>query len=310
MKILVTGGAGFIGSHIVDAYVADGHSVVVVDNLSTGRRENIHPRAAFYHVDVRSPDLRSVFEKELPEIVNHHAAQMDIRRSVADPVDDAMINIVGGLRLFESCREFRVRKVVFASTGGAVYGEQRYFPADEDHPTKPLSPYGIAKLSSEKYLFYYHQIFGLDVTILRYANIYGPRQNPHGEAGVVAIFAHKMLAGQQPIINGDGTQTRDYAFVGDVVRANQLALDARGFRIYNVGTGIETDVRALFRALRDRLAPSCNESFGPAKPGEQLRSVISCARIHKELGWRPLVYVEEGLERTVASFKAGSEGRS
>jgi len=310
MKILVTGGAGFIGSHIVDAYISDGHSVVVVDNLSTGRRENIHPRATFYQVDVRSPDLRSVFEKELPEIVNHHAAQMDIRRSVADPVDDAMTNIVGGLRLFESCREFRVRKVVFASTGGAVYGEQRYFPADEDHPTNPLSPYGIAKLSSEKYLFYYHQIFGLDATVLRYANIYGPRQNPHGEAGVVAIFAHKMLAGKQPIINGDGTQTRDYTFVGDVVRANQLALDARGFRIYNVGTGIETDVRALFRALRDRLAPSCNESFGPAKPGEQLRSVISCARIHKELGWRPLVYVEEGLERTVASFKAGSEGRS
>ena len=185
MKILVTGGAGFIGSHLVDAYVNDGHSVVVVDNLSTGRRNNVHPEATFYEMDLRSPDLTRVFELERPEIVNHHAAQMDIRHSVADPANDAMINVVGGLALFECCRSHGVRQIIFASTGGAVYGEQRYFPADEGHSTEPLSPYGVAKLSCEKYLFYYHAVFGMSATILRYANVYGPRQNPKGEAGLL-----------------------------------------------------------------------------------------------------------------------------
>jgi len=308
MKILVTGGAGFIGSHVADAYVAAGHSVVVLDNLSTGRRENVNRQATFYELDLRSPELAEVFERERIDIVSHHAAQMDIRRSVADPKDDAMINIVGGLNLFECCRIHGVRKVIFASTGGAVYGEQAYFPADEDHPTNPLSPYGIAKLSCEKYLYYYKQVFGLDSVILRYANIYGPRQNPHGEAGVVAIFAHKMLAGAQPMINGDGRQTRDYTYIADVVRANELALSAEGSRIYNVGTGIETDVTRLFRRLRELLSPSCREAHGPAKAGEQLRSVISCARIHKELGWRPMVHVDEGLSLTAASFASSSKG--
>ena len=308
MKILVTGGAGFIGSHVVDAYIADGHSVAVVDDLSTGLRENVNPAATFYELDLRSPELKVVFEKEKPEVVNHLAAQMDIRRSVADPVHDAMINIVGGLNLFECCRSHRVRQVIFSSTGGAVYGEQRYFPADEDHPANPLSPYGIAKLTSEKYLYYYHDVFGLDAVILRYANVYGPRQNPRGEAGVIAVFADRMLAGEQPVINGDGTQTRDYTYVADVVRANSLALRASGFRIYNVGTGIETDVRFLFRALRDQLAPACVEKFGPAKAGEQKRSAISCARIHKELGWRPMVHVEEGLRLTAAFFGNVSRG--
>lgn len=307
MKILVTGGAGFIGSHVADAYIAAGHSVAIVDNLSTGRRENINSRAAFYELDLRSPDLAALFERERFEVVNHHAAQMDIRRSVADPKDDAMINIVGGLNLFECCRIHGVRKVIFSSTGGAVYGEQLYYPADEDHPTNPLSPYGIAKLSCEKYLFYYKQVFGLDSVILRYANVYGPRQNPHGEAGVVAIFAHKMLAGEQPVINGDGRQTRDYTYITDVVRANELALESGGSHTYNVGTGIETDVTHLFRRLRDLLAPACREAHGPTKAGEQLRSVISCARIHKELGWRPLVHVDEGLSLTASSFTSSRE---
>jgi len=308
MKILVTGGAGFIGSHVADAYIAAGHSVVVLDNLSTGRRENVNRQATFYQLDLRSPELAAVFERERIDIISHHAAQMDIRRSVADPKDDAMINIVGGLNLFECCRTHGVRKVVFASTGGAVYGEQAYFPADEDHPTNPLSPYGIAKLSCEKYLYYYKQAFGLDSVILRYANVYGPRQNPHGEAGVVAIFAHKMLAGEQPTINGDGRQTRDYTYIADVVRANELALQAEGSRIYNVGTGIETDVTQLFRRLRDLLSPTCREAHGAAKAGEQLRSVISCARIHKELGWRPIVHVDEGLALTAASFASSLKG--
>ncbi len=309
MKILVTGGAGFIGSHVVDAYVSDGHSVVVVDDLSTGRRENLHPAATFYEMDVRSPDLKRVFEIEQPQVVNHHAAQMDIRRSVADPGHDAAVNIVGGLALFECCRSYGVEQVIFASTGGAVYGEQRYFPADEEHPTQPLSPYGVAKLSCEKYLYYYHTVFGINATILRYANVYGPRQNPLGEAGVIAIFAHTMLSGGQPVINGDGRQTRDYTFVSDVARASHLALTTSGFRIYNVGTGIETDVKTLFRALRERLSPSCEELHGPAKAGEQRRSVINCARIHKELGWLPKVQIEEGLDRTADAFKAGTGGR-
>jgi UDP-glucose 4-epimerase len=303
MNILVTGGAGFIGSHIVDAYVAEGHRVVVVDDLSSGRKENLNPAAKFYHLDIRSDDLGKVFQRERIDVVNHHAAQMDVRRSVADPKFDASVNVIGGLNVFEHARMRGVQKIVFSSTGGAIYGEQDYFPADEEHPLRPLSPYGITKLCTEKYLFYYKEIHSIDHVILRYANVYGPRQNPHGEAGVIAIFASKMAAGEQPLINGAGTQTRDYTFVGDVVRANVAALRASGSNIYNVGTGVENDVNKLFRVLREHLGALSEERHGPAKAGEQMRSVISYKKIERELGWRPGTALDEGLKITADYFR-------
>ena len=303
MNILVTGGAGFIASHIVDAYIADGHKVIIVDNLSTGFMENINPQAKFYQLDIRSEKLEDVFQKEKIDVVNHLAAQMDVRRSVSDPKFDASVNVVGGLNLFESAKKHRVKKIIFSSTGGAIYGEQDYFPADEEHPTRPLSPYGITKLCTEKYLYFYNAVYGMNYVILRYANIYGPRQNPHGEAGVVAIFCNKMLKGEQPVINGDGKQTRDYTFVGDVVKANIAALHYNGSNIYNIGTGIETDVNKLFLEIRTHLNPTCPEQHAPAKAGEQQRSVISSKKIESDLGWKPTVQLEEGLRLTAEFFK-------
>jgi UDP-glucose 4-epimerase len=303
LNILITGGAGFIGSHITDTYIAEGHNVIIVDNLSGGVLENINQKARFYQLDIRSEKLEDVFQKEKIDIVNHLAAQMDVRRSVADPKFDASVNVLGGLNLFESARKHRVKKIIFSSTGGAIYGEQDYFPADEEHPMRPLSPYGITKLCTEKYLFFYKAVYGIDHVILRYANVYGPRQNPHGEAGVVAIFCNKMLKGEKPFINGDGKQTRDYTFVSDVVKANLLALKHDGSAIYNVGTSIESDVNKLFYELRNHLNPSCPEQHAPAKAGEQQRSVISFKKIEQELGWHPTVQVDEGLRLTAEYFK-------
>lgn len=302
MNILITGGAGFIASHVADAYIAEGHHVIIVDDLSSGSRENINPRATFYHMDIRDARLEEIFQKENIDVVNHHAAQMDVRKSVADPKFDADVNVLGGLNVFENARKYGVKKIIFASTGGAIYGEQDYFPADEEHPTRPLSPYGITKLATEKYLFYYKAVYGVDSVVLRYANVYGPRQNPHGEAGVVAIFCSKLIKGEQPIINGDGKQTRDYVYVGDVVKANVLALQYQGTETFNIGTGRETDVNTLFYVLRDILNPSCPEQHGPAKAGEQLRSVISAAKIERMLGWKPSVSLEEGLRLTAEFF--------
>ncbi len=304
MNILVTGGAGFIGSHIVDAYLADGHQVTVVDNLSTGKRANLNPGARFCEVDLRdAAALGAVMAGHTFDVVNHHAAQMDIRRSVADPVYDASVNILGMLTLMEHCVRAGVRRVVFASSGGAVYGEQETFPASESHPTRPISPYGVAKLTTEQYLFYYATVYGVEPVALRYANVYGPRQNPEGEAGVVAIFATRMLKGGAPVINGDGGQTRDYVFVADVVRANRLALKARGFRAYNVGTGVETDVNTIFKVLREATGSTCPETHGEAKKGEQRRSVLDCRCIGRDLGWAPEVTLKEGLRRTVEFFR-------
>lgn len=303
MNILITGGAGFIASHIVDAYIAEGHNVVIVDDLSSGALENVNTKAKFYQLDIRSNKLEEVFKKENITVVNHHAAQMDVRKSVSDPQFDASVNVVGGLNIFECARKYGIKKIIFSSTGGAIYGEQDYFPADEEHPTRPLSPYGITKLCTEKYLFYYKAIFGINYVILRYANVYGPRQNPHGEAGVVAVFCNKILKGEQPVINGDGKQTRDYTFVGDVVKANLLALKYEGSNIYNIGTAVESDVNKLFLELCKYLNPLCQQYYGPAKAGEQKRSVISSGKIEWELGWKPTVQLEKGLHLTAEYFK-------
>jgi UDP-glucose 4-epimerase len=304
MNILVTGGAGFIGSNVADAFIEKGHNVIIIDDLSSGKMENVNPKAKFYKMDIRDAEVEKIFSTEKIDVLCHHAAQMDVRRSVADPAFDASVNIHGMLNLLEHGRKHGLKKVLFSSTGGAIYGEQDYFPADEEHPLRPLSPYGITKLATEKYLFFYRASYGIEYVILRYANIYGPRQSPHGEAGVVAIFASKLLHGEEPIINGDGKQSRDYTFVGDVVRANVLALTYPHTDIFNIGTGIETDVNVLFRHIRTLCGSKAEEKHGPAKPGEQLRSVITAAKIKKTLGWSPEVSLEEGLRKTVQFFKA------
>jgi len=304
MKILVTGGAGFIGSHVVDAYLEQGHEVVVLDSLVTGQKENLNPKAKFLHMDIRDQSVADVFTEQQFDVVNHHAAQMDVRKSVRDPQYDADVNILGSLNLLENCIRTGVKQFIFSSTGGAIYGEQDYFPADEKHPQRPLSPYGITKLSLEKYLYYYRQVHGLQYFILRYANVYGPRQNPHGEAGVVAIFTKKLLDGEQPVINGDGQQTRDYVYVKDVVQANMAALGYPGSDVVNIGTGIETDVNTLFRELRNYTGKDkVPEQHGEAKPGEQLRSVILNRKAGEILDWQPQYTISTGLQETVEFFR-------
>ncbi|TAL70779.1 MAG: NAD-dependent epimerase/dehydratase family protein [Bacteroidetes bacterium] len=303
MKILVTGGAGFIASHIVDAYISGGHDVFIIDNFSTGRRENVNLKATLIEMDINDEKVDELFKKEKFDILNHHAAQMNVRFSVDNPCFDANTNILGSLNLYESAKNYAVKKIIFASSGGAIYGEQDCFPADEKHPTNPCSPYGIAKLAIEKYLFYYKEVYGIDHVAFRYANVYGPRQNPHGEAGVVAIFINKMLLGNQPVINGDGLNTRDYIFVSDVVKANLLALNDNVSGIYNVATGIEHDVNYIFKKLKELTKSDCNEIHAEPKAGEQRRSVCSYNKINKHHGWEPTVSLDDGLRDTVDYFK-------
>ncbi len=306
LKIVLTGGAGFIGSHLAEAFVAAGHRVVVIDDLSSGRRENLPlgpPGAELHVLDIRSPEAAELVAGSGADVLVHHAAQMEVRRSVEEPAYDAEVNILGTLNLLEAVRRGGVKQVVFASTGGAVYGEQDRFPADEDHPTRPLSPYGVAKLAVERYLFVYHQAYGLDAVCLRYANVYGERQNPHGEAGVVAIFLNLLLAGRAPVIHGDGLQTRDYVHVSDVVQANLAALGRPGFGIYNVGTGLEITVVELAEHLRQAVGTDLVPSHGPAKKGEQRRSVVDPGRIQRELGAPPPLPLAEGLARTATWFR-------
>jgi UDP-glucose 4-epimerase len=301
--ICVTGGAGFIGSHVADALVAEGHRVIILDDLSSGGRDNVPSGAELCVLDVRSPAAAELIIERGVEVLVHHAAQMDVRRSVENPAFDADVNILGLINLLEAARHGSVRQVVFASTGGAIYGEQDVHPADESHPARPVSPYGVAKLASERYLFFYHHAYGIDATCLRYANVYGPRQNPHGEAGVVAIFLHRLLADEQPVINGDGAQTRDYVYVGDVVQANLAAVGRPGFHIYNVGTGVETDVNTLFERLHRAIGCGPAAAHGPGKPGEQLRSSISSALLERELGVTLATPLAEGLTRTAEWFR-------
>jgi UDP-glucose 4-epimerase len=304
MKILVTGGAGFIGSQVADAFIADGHDVYIIDNLSTGNEKNINHKAQFLKYEINSPDILKIFEKEKFDAVNHHAAQIDVRKSVNDPIFDASINILGTINLLQSCIKTGVKKFIFASTGGAIYGEQEYFPADENHPTKPVSPYGITKLTIEKYLFFYKNEYGLNYTILRYANVYGPRQNPLGEAGVVAIFTNKLIKNENPIINGNGNQTRDYVFIEDVVKANIINLNNNSSDIYNVGTGIEISVNEIFSKLNKISGGIAEEKHGPAAKGEQLRSVITSDKLYKKFDWKPSVKIDDGLKKTFNYFES------
>lgn len=299
MHVVVTGGAGFIGSHIVDAYVGRGWNVTVVDDLSTGERENLNPRAEFIEGSINDPGVVSRAMRPGVDLLNHHAAQMDVRKSVADPIFDAEQNVIASLRLFEAAVNAGVKSVVFASSGGAAYGEPLFVPQTESHPFAPMSPYGCAKLAVEHYLGYYRQVSGIRGVALRYGNVYGPRQKKHGEAGVVAIFAGKMLAGETVTINGSGLQTRDYVSVDDVVRANMAASEGELAGAFNVGTGVETSVVGLFETMCRTLGGSYATAHAPAKPGEQMRSVLDGARLRAIAHLPEPVKLDDGLRTTI-----------
>ena len=303
MKILVTGGAGFIGSHIVDAYVEAGHEVVAIDDLSTGHVENVNHGARFYKMDVRDPALEELFATEQFDVVNHQAARGNVRASMEDPMIYADVNVWGGINLLECCRKYGVGKIIYSSTGGCVYGELQYLPADENHPIQPRDPYGASKASFELYLPVYTMNYDLRYTILRYPNVYGPRQDPFGEAGVVSIFIGQMLRGVQAVINGDGEQQRDFVYVSDVVRANLLALENGDNGVYNLGWGVGVSVNEIFRRLKAMTDYPLDEFHGPPKLGEVRYSYLDASKARQELGWEPLVSLEEGLQRTVDFFR-------
>jgi len=303
IRVLVTGGAGFIGSNIVDALIEDGNSVVVVDNLSTGKKENLNPKAKFYQVDIRDKGIEDIFKKEKPDYVCHQAAHLDVRESVRKPIWDAENNIIGSLNILENCVKYKVKKIVVASTGGAIYGDAKIIPTPENYLAAPISPYGVSKLSIEHYLHYYSKVFNLPYVALRYANVYGPRQDSKGEAGVIAIFTGKLLKGEEPLIFGKGRQTRDYVFVGDVARANVLALKNKKVGSYNVGTGVETSVNQIFRNLVKLTGASVKEKHIDAVLGEQKRSCLDASKIKKDFGWKVGVNFSEGLKKTVEWFK-------
>lgn len=304
MKIIVSGGAGFIGSHIVDRFIALGHDVAVIDNLSSGKKEFVNPKARLYEVDILDKkSITDIFSKEKPDVLDHHAAQMEVRRSVSDPIFDAQVNILGLINLIEVGRKYGLRQVIFASSGGAIYGDADVLPTPESYPPKPVSPYGVSKLASEFYLEYYFSAYGIKYCALRYGNVYGPRQNPHGEAGVVAIFAQKMLSGRQPVINGDGAQSRDFVFVGDVVEANVHALNHKESLRVNIGTGKGTTVNYMFDMLVSLTGTHFAQIHGDPKPGEQYVSVLDVSLADSKLGWSSSVSLETGFARTVDYFK-------
>jgi len=300
-KILVTGGAGFIGSHLVDRLIKEGHKVVVIDNLSTGKKENLNPEAKFYKINICNPKISQVFKKEKPEIVFHFAAQIDVKKSVENPAEDANVNILGTLNVLENCKRFKVKRFVFASSVG-VFGEPQKLPVKENHPLNPLAPYPITKLAIEKYLNFY-QNQGLDFVSLRYSNIYGPRQISTGEGGVVAIFIEKLLKNQKPTIFGDGNQTRDFLYVDDAVEAAILAIKATTGSIYNVGTNKEITINTLFKLLSNILKAKIKPDFQPICQGEIIKSRIDYSKAQREFGWKPKFSLEKGLQITVDWFK-------
>lgn len=309
MKIMVTGGAGFIGSHVVDIFLANGYEVVVIDDLSTGRLSNLNPAATFYQVDIRSPELEEIFKEEKPDFIDHHAAQMDVRRSVEDPLFDADVNVLGSIKLIELARKHQVKRFIYISTGGAVYGEPEYLPCDEAHPINPICPYGASKHTVEHYLYMYQELYDLDYVVLRYPNVYGPRQDPHGEAGVVAIFTGQMLKDEQVVINGDGKQERDFVYVEDCARANLLALTAENPNtIFNLGYGYGTSINDIYSNLTKITDYKLSAVHGPAMAGETQRIYLEANKARQEMDWTPTVGLEEGLGKTVEYFRTVEKG--
>jgi UDP-glucose 4-epimerase len=314
MKILVTGGAGFIGSNVVDGYIEEGHEVSVIDNLFTGKKENVNPSAKFYDADIRSDDIELIFDAERPDVLNHHAAQMSVPASVEDPRFDADVNVLGLLNLLECARKYGTKKVIFISSGGAIYGEATSIPTPEDYPITPQSPYAITKYVSEMYLYFYNKHYGLDYTVLRYANIYGPRQIPHGEAGVVAIFMEKLKSGELPTIyqfeDEPEGMMRDYCFVEDVVRANLLALERGSCGIFNIGVGIGTRTADLYRNILGSMRDAGHAKDplfdiphrGLARAGDIRNSCLNCQMAKEKLYWRAEHDIKEGLKKTLKWF--------
>lgn len=300
MKILVTGGAGFIASHIAQGYLRGGHEVVILDDLSTGKKENLPEGAKFVACDITdTARVDEILARERPEIINHHAAQMDVRRSVREPLFDARVNILGPLGLLELAVKYKVRKFLYASTGGASYGQVNRVPVEETHPAAPICHYGVSKLTLERYLFLYEHLYGLDYTVMRYPNVYGPRQNPFGEAGVVAIFAHQMLRGDRPTIFGDGSKTRDYVFIGDIVRANRAFLEKGSGQVLNLGWGRPVSDRRIFELVRAAVGYYGEPKFAPVRPGEVAHIALDARRAHQIAGWSPQVPLEDGIVQTV-----------
>jgi len=303
MRILVTGGAGFIGSHVTDRYVALGHEVAALDNLSTGQRANLNPKCRFYEMSLMDPRLEETVLQFAPDVISHHAAQVNVRRSVEDPVFDAQMNVLGSIRLFQAAAKAHCGKIIYASSGGACYGEPARIPADEETPVRPLCPYGASKYAAEKYLELFGNLYGMRTTILRYANVYGPRQDPHGEAGVVAVFSQLLLAGRSPQIFGDGTKTRDYVFVQDIVEANVLALAGGDGRVYNVGTGRQVSDDEVYQTVRDALEAKAEAVHTDFRKGEVRHIALDASRLRRELGWKPAVSFEEGMAQTAAWYR-------
>lgn len=301
-KVLVTGGAGFIGSHVAEQYIGEGYETHIVDNLSLGDPANIPDTAQFFELDIRDAQIDDLLSRNRYHCINHHAAQINVRESVRDPMQDVDVNVLGTIHLLQLAVKYNVSYFIFASSGGAVYGEQNYFPADEDHPTHPDSPYGINKLTAEKYLHYYHKAYGLRYSALRYTNVYGPRQNPAGEAGVISIFIDRLLQDELAIINGDGTQTRDYVHVADVAKANLFALEHMPVGSYNICTGLETDVNTIYHKVAAAMSKAHNPVYGPPKTGEQMRSVCSYQKASAALQWAPLIDLDQGIESTCQYF--------
>ncbi len=303
MKVLVTGGAGFIGSHLVDALVGAGHNVAVVDDLSTGKAANANPAAALHQADISGPGLAAAFTAAAPETVFHVAAQSSVSVSVRDPQLDAEVNVLGTLNVLRECASHGVGRIVFTSTGGALYGEPERLPADENHPVRPLSPYGASKAAGEAYVLAMSQLSGMRYAILRGANVYGPRQDPYGEAGVVSIFIGAMLAGKQPIINGDGLHERDYVYVDDFVRAHLLAMEMDGDGAFNIGSGVGVTVREVFDACAAATGYEGEPRYGPERPGDVRRICLDATLAERELGWRPTVQFAEGVARVARSMR-------
>ncbi len=301
MKILVTGGAGFIASHIVDAYIKAGHQVVVIDDLSTGSVDNLNPQADFYKDDIGSANIERIFEKYRFDVVSHHAAQINVRTSLRDPQFDARVNILGSVNILSLSAQYKIKRFIFASSGGAVYGEPKDFPITEEFPLVPLSPYGVSKIAAEYYIKVFANLYNFDYVILRYSNVYGPRQTPKGEAGVISIFINQILNNEKCYINGDGNQLRDYVYVDDVVRANLLAL-ASPSDTFNIGTGIGTSVNELLAVLRDVVKKDISFEHRPPIPGEVFKNILDYKKAERILNWKPQTFLSDGIKKTYQSF--------